>query len=284
VKGYLTKNSAMKLVRSESSITSLAEHPVALITGGTRGIGAAIALELAKNDFDIAVTARAITDRGTEQAKSIINQLRTLGGKAIFIKGDISSTQDRISLVNSLKREFGRIDVLVNNAGIAPKVRTDILKVTEENFDAILAVNLQGPYFLTQLIAKWMIELKKKRNIANQKIITITSTSSYTSSTQKGDYCISKAGLSMVTKLYADRLAEYGINVYEIRPSIISTAMSEPVKKKYDKLISEGVMPIKRWGTPGDLAKAVVAIAKDYFPFSTGAVFDVDGGFHLRRL
>jgi len=179
---------------------------------------------------------------------------------------------------------MGRIDLLVNNAGVSPKVRMDILEVTEESYDRVMTINLKGPFFLTQLVANWMIELKKFRNELEPKIVNISSISAYTSSTSRGEYCISKAGVSMMTKLYADRLSEYGVNVYEIRPGIIFTPMTEPVKEKYDKLISEGITPIKRWGTPEDVAKAVVAIAKGYFPFSTGEVFNVDGGFHIRRL
>jgi NAD(P)-dependent dehydrogenase (short-subunit alcohol dehydrogenase family) len=251
-----------------------------LITGSSRGIGAAIALELAKNCFDIAINAT----RGEEQAMSIMNEIRASGAKAIFLKADISSARDRDSILAGLKKEFGRIDILINNAGISPKMRVDILESSEDSFDRIMSVNLKGPYFLTQLVARWMIELKLNRCDLDPKIINISSVSSYTSSPSRGEYCISKAGVSMMTKLYADRLSEYGINVYEIEPGIILTDMTRPVKEKYDKLISDGVTPIKRWGKPEDVAKAVVAIAKGYFPFSTGEVFNVDGGFHLRRL
>jgi 3-oxoacyl-[acyl-carrier protein] reductase len=176
------------------------------------------------------------------------------------------------------------VDLLVNNAGVAPLARTDILEATEESFDRVLAINLKGPYFLTQLVSKWMIQLKKTNVVLKPKIVVISSMSAYTSSTNRGEYCVSKAGLSMMTQLYADRLSEYGINVYEIRPGIIMTDMTTPVKEKYDELIAEGITPIRRWGTTGDIANAVVAIAKDYFPFSTGEIFNVDGGFHLRRL
>jgi NAD(P)-dependent dehydrogenase (short-subunit alcohol dehydrogenase family) len=256
------------------------ERPVALITGSGRGIGAAIALELAKNNYDIAVNDIC----QEEQAAPIIEKIRKSGAKAIFIKADISKTEDRNSILANIKKEFGRIDVLVNNAGIAPRVRADILEASEESFDRVMTVNLKGPYFLTQLIAKWMVELKQKMNEFNPKIINIASISSYTSSPSRGEYCISKAGVSMMTKLYADRLSEYDINVYEIRPGIIFTPMTQPVKEKYDKLISEGLTPLKRWGQPEDIAKAIVAIAKNHFSFTTGSVFDIDGGFHLQRL
>jgi len=255
-------------------------RPVALITGAGRGIGAAIALELARNGFDIALND--ICEK--EHAMSVIDEIVASGVKAVFIKADVASKDGRQSIIDVLKKEMGRIDLLVNNAGVSPKVRMDILEVTEESYDRVMTINLKGPFFLTQLVANWMIELKKFRNELEPKIVNISSISAYTSSTSRGEYCISKAGVSMMTKLYADRLSEYGVNVYEIRPGIIFTPMTEPVKEKYDKLISEGITPIKRWGTPEDVAKAVVAIAKGYFPFSTGEVFNVDGGFHIRRL
>jgi NAD(P)-dependent dehydrogenase (short-subunit alcohol dehydrogenase family) len=178
------------------------------------------------------------------------------------------------------------LDLLVNNAGVAPAVRADLLDASEESFDRLIAINVKGPYFLTQAAAKWMIEQIRnpKSEIRNPKIITISSISAYTASTNRGDYCVSKAALSMLTPLYAARLAEHGINVYEIRPGIIATDMTGPVKEKYDRLIADGLTPIKRWGAPEDIGKAVVAIAEDLFPFSTGEVINVDGGFHLRRL
>ena len=172
----------------------------------------------------------------------------------------------------------------MNNAGVAPEVRADILEATEESFDRVIAINLRGPYFLTQRVAKHMIEYVQKHPDAQPKIINIGSNSAYTSSTSRGDYCISKAGIGMMTKLYADRLAEYGILVYEIRPGIIATDMTAVVKEKYDRLFAEGITPIRRWGTPEDVAKAVVALAEGALPYSTGEVINVDGGFHLHRL
>ncbi|MBW2121385.1 MAG: 3-ketoacyl-ACP reductase, partial [Deltaproteobacteria bacterium] len=179
---------------------------------------------------------------------------------------------------------FGRLDILVNNAGVAPESRVDILEATEESFDRLIEVNLKGPYFLTQRVANWMIEQKREDKRRTPKIINISSVSAYTASPSRGEYCISKAGLSMTTALFAVRLAQYGIGVYEIRPGIMETDMTAPVREKYNRLISEGVTPIRRWGTPEDVARAVLAIARDYFPFSTGEVIDVDGGFHLRTL
>lgn len=255
------------------------ERPMALVTGAARGIGAAIALELARNGFDVAIND--ICEE--EQAEQVISDIRASGARAIFIRADISKAEDRQLIVATLKRELDRIDLLVNNAGVAPKVRMDILEATEESYDRVMAINLKGPYFLTQLVARWMIELKKRSDL-EPKIVNISSMSAYVSSPFRGEYCISKAGVSMMTKLYADRLSEYGINVYEIRPGIIFTPMTESVKEKYDRLIGEGITPIKRWGKPEDIAKAVVAIAKGSFPFSTGEAFDVDGGFHLQRL
>jgi len=177
--------------------------------------------------------------------------------------------------------------LLVNNAGVAPRVRTDILQANEEEFDRAININVKGPYFLTQLAANWMIQRLGTGDSPQTflpKIVTISSISAYTASINRGEYCVAKAALSMLTPLYAARLAEYGINVYEIRPGLISTDMTAPVKDRYEKLIGDGLTPIKRWGTPKDIAKAVAAIAQDLFPFSTGEVINVDGGFHLRRL
>jgi len=181
---------------------------------------------------------------------------------------------------------FKRLDLLVNNAGLAPRVRADILEASEESFDLLINVNLKGPYFLTQAVANWMIEQTRQGVYkgAPPKIVTVGSISAYTASANRGDYCVSKAGLAMLTRLYAARLAEHGILVYEIRPGVIATDMTESVKEKYDTLIAEGLTPIRRWGKPSDIGKAVVAVALNYFPFSTGDVINVDGGFHMRRL
>lgn len=255
-------------------------QPVATITGAGRGIGAAIALALADNGFDIMVND--ILDE--EQVKPGIEKIQALGRIGIYCKADISKSSDRIKILRCLKENFGRVDLLVNNAGVAPLARMDILEATEESFDRVMSINLKGPYFLTQLISNWMIELKTANRTLSPKIVNISSNSAYTSSPSRGEYCVSKAGVSMMTKLYADRLSEYGINVYEIRPGIVMTDMTVPVREKYDKLIAEGITPIRRWGLPEDVASAVVAIAKNHFPFSTGEVINVDGGFHLRRL
>ena len=253
---------------------------MALVTGAGRGIGAAIAIALAQAGFDIMIND-VLDD---VQVAPNLTKIRELGRSAFFCRADISKSAERARIVESLKNEFHRVDLLVNNAGVAPLVRTDILEATEESYDRVMSINLKGPYFLTQLVAKYMIELKSKNHELNPKIVNISSNSAYTSSPSRGEYCVSKAGVSMMTKLYADRLSEYGINVYEIKPGIMRTEMTAPVREKYDKLIAEGIIPIKRWGTPEDVSNAVVAIAKDYFQYSTGESINVDGGFHLRRL
>lgn len=277
-------------------------NPVALITGASRGIGRGIALELARLGYDLVVnyagnetaaqqTARDCAALATDCRKTI---------RAEICQADISLGADRQKLVEFTKQTFGRLDLLVNNAGVAPNVRADILDANEDSFDRLIAINVKGPYFLTQLAAKWMIEQCSCRGDEadspkevgppphvggyRPKVVTVTSISAYTASTNRGDYCVSKAALSMLTPLFASRLAEQGINVFEIRPGVIATDMTGPVKEKYDKLISEGLTPIPRWGTPEDIGRAVAAIASDAFPFSTGEVINVDGGFHLRRL
>jgi 3-oxoacyl-[acyl-carrier protein] reductase len=261
---------------------------VALITGASRGIGRGIALELAKLDFHLVINYAVNAAAAQQTVRDCVMEAGS-SGKTIrteLCQADISRSADRQKLIEFTKKQFGRLDLLVNNAGVAPDVRTDILDASEESFDRLIAINVKGPYFLTQLAAKWMMEQIRnpKSEIRNPKIITVSSISAYTASTSRGDYCVSKAALSMLTPLFASRLAEYGINVYEVRPGVIATDMTNPVKEKYDKLIAGGLSPIKRWGTPEDIGKAVGAIASDALPFSTGEVINVDGGFHLRRL
>ena len=265
-------------------------NQVALITGASRGIGRGIALELAKLGHDL-VLNYAGNRVAAEQTQHDCLTAAAATGKSIraeICQADISRAADRQALIEFTRTSFGRLGLLVNNAGVAPQVRADILDASEESFDRLIAINVKGPYFLTQLAAKWMIEQIQSTQHATRntlpKIITISSISAYTASTNRGDYCVSKAALSMLTPLVAARLAEYGINVYEIRPGIIATDMTGPVKEKYDRLIADGLSPIKRWGTPEDVGKAVAAIAQDALPFSTGEVSNVDGGFHLRRL
>jgi NAD(P)-dependent dehydrogenase (short-subunit alcohol dehydrogenase family) len=261
-------------------------NPVALITGASRGIGRAIALELGCCGYDVVLNFSSNVEAATQTQIEVMSraQQQNKKNRAEICQADISRLEDRAQLVNLTREKFGRLDMLVNNAGIAPTVRADLLEASEESFDQLLDVNLKGPYFLTQAVAKWMIEQRQQDATRRPKIVTINSISAYAASVNRGDYCVSKAGLAMMTKLFAARLAEHGINVYEIRPGVIATDMTAPVKEKYDRLIAEGLTPIKRWGQPEDVAKAVAAIALDQFPFSTGEVINVDGGFHLSIL
>jgi 3-oxoacyl-[acyl-carrier protein] reductase len=264
-------------------------NPVALITGASRGIGRGIALELAKIGYDLVINYASNVAAARRTAVDCVSAARAAGKtvRAEICQADISSGADRRKLIQFTKEKLGRLDLLVNNAGVAPEVRADILEASEESFDRLIAINLKGPYFLTQLAANCMIEQSRTGvppATFRPKIITISSISAYTASVNRGDYCVSKAALAMLTPLYAARLAEHGINVYEIRPGVVRTDMTGPVKEKYDQLIEDGLTPIKRWGAPEDVGRAVVAIAQDLLPFSTGEVINVDGGFHLRRL
>jgi len=266
-------------------------NPVALITGASRGIGRGIALELARLGYDLVVNYAGNVEAAKKTAEDCVATAKAAEKtiRAEICQADISESVERRKLIEFTKSSFGWISLLVNNAGVAPDVRADILEATEESFDRLMAINVKGPYFLTQQVGKWMIQQvcspqPAARAPVRLKIITISSISAYTASTNRGDYCMSKAALSMLTPLFASRLAANGINVYEIRPGVIATDMTGPVKDKYDKLIAEGLTPIQRWGTPEDIGRAVVAIASDAFPFSTGEVINVDGGFHLRRL
>jgi 3-oxoacyl-[acyl-carrier protein] reductase len=207
-----------------------------------------------------------------------------LGARAELLQADISQTADHVRVMKLLNEKFGRLDVLVNNAGVAPKVREDMLIASEESFDRLVNINLRGPYFLTQRLSRWMVDLQRALPNYSPMIVNISSVSAYASSPNRADYCITKAGIAMMTQLYAHRLAEFGIPVFEIRPGVIETDMTAGVKEKYDRLIADGLTPIQRWGKPEDVAKAVAAIAQGSFPFSTGEVFNVDGGFHMRRL
>lgn len=262
----------------------------ALITGASRGIGRGIALELAKTGHDLVVNYAGRADAAQQTACECVGAAGLCGKiiRAVPCQADISQPADRQRLVEFTRQTFGRLDLLVNNAGVAPAVRADLLEAGEESFDRLIAINVKGPFFLTQRVARWMIEQCGPIGIAplgyRPKIVTVSSISAYTASTNRGDYCLSKAALSMLTPLFAARLAEHGIHVYEIRPGIIATDMTAAVKEKYDQLIGEGLTPVPRWGAPEDIGKAVVAIAEDYLPFSTGEVINVDGGFHLRRL
>ena len=262
-------------------------NQVALITGASRGIGRGIALQLARLGFDLILNYRANKVAAEATAADCLEIART-AARSIRVEicgGDISKPADRAQLLAFAERSFQRLDLLVNNAGMAPRQRLDIIEATEASFDEVLELNLKGPFFLTQAVAKFFLRLRSSLGPEYKpKIVTISSVSAYTASVNRGDYCISKAGLSMVTALFASRLAADGINVYEIRPGVIATDMTSAVKEKYDTLIANGLTPIARWGETDDVAKAVTAIAQDLLPFSTGEVINVDGGFHLRRL
>ncbi len=263
------------------------ERPVALVTGASRGIGRAIALELARLGYDVAISHFDFAPDGKPDesaAQQTLRDLAAAGARCSALRADVSNPEDRRKLVDLTRSQFGRCDFLMNNAGVAPLKRTDILEATEESFDRVLKINLKGPYFLTQLVANWMVQQRKEHPGRAFRICNTASMSSYTSSTGRGEYCISKAGVSMATMLWADRLAEFNIGVFEVRPGIIATDMTSTVKEKYDKLIAEGLTPTKRWGQAEDVARAVGAIAEGRLDFSTGQVINVDGGFHLRRL
>jgi len=254
---------------------------VALITGGANGIGLGIAKQLASEGYAIALMGRS----PEEHVKEKIAQVKSFDTTVVYVSGNVASDEDRKAVMQKIDSVFGRLDVLVNNAGVAPKVRMDILKTTEESFDYVLDINLKGTFFLSQLAANYMVEKIKQNRAVVPMIINVSSISAYSSSTARGEYCISKAGIGMVTALFADRLAEYGIKVYEIRPGIISTDMTAAVKEKYDRLIlEEGILPIKRWGLPEDVANAVSVLCSGKLAYSTGEVLNVDGGFHIRRL
>lgn len=258
----------------------MSDRPVALITGSSRGIGRGIALELAPLGYSIVVNYV----RNEPAARGTAAAVEQAGARAWVCQADVASADDRVRLVREALAQFGRIDMLVNNAGVPVADRVDLLDATEASWDRIVSTNLKGPYFLTQLVAREMIRLQAAGIVERPKIINISSVSAYAASTNRGEYCIAKAGMTMMTQLYADRLAEHGIQVFEIRPGVIESDMTAPVREKYDRLIAEGFTPIRRWGQPSDVGKAVAAIARDFLPFSTGEVINVDGGFHIRRL
>lgn len=265
----------------------MSDTPAAIITGGSRGIGKAIALELARLGYDIAVAHLDFTPDGRPDdlaAQATAREITALGRQCIALRADVSDADHRRNLLAAVEAAFGRCDFLMNNAGVAPQRRVDILQASEESFDRVLRINLKGPYFLTQLVANWMIRQKADHPDRPMRICNTSSVSAYTSSTGRGEYCISKAGVSMMTMLFADRLAEFNIGVFEVRPGIIETDMTAAVKEKYNALIAGGLTPIKRWGTAQDVAQAVGAIAQGRLDFCTGQVINVDGGFHLRRL
>lgn len=242
---------------------------IALVTGVAGGIGFAAAEKLINNG--IAVLGMDIAD----------GVPHPIDGDFTYIKGDLSKAGDREYFIKAAMDKYGRIDILVNVAGVAPRVRADLLEMSEESYDFVMNINTKGTLFLTQAAAKAMI---KNSGESKGNIVNISSMSAYTSSVNRGEYCISKAGVSMITALFADRLAEYGIMVNEIRPGIIATGMTEKVQTKYDALIENGLLPVKRWGTPEDISEAIYVLASGALPYVTGQSVDVDGGFHIQRL
>lgn len=253
---------------------------VALVTGGTRGIGFGIAECLAKEGYDLAVCGV----REDSAAAESLDRLRGHGGAVIYSQCDVGSTVDRAAMLEQIEQQYGRLHVLVNNAGVAPKRRLDVFDATEESFEWVMKTNLQGPYFLTQAVARWMVEQKTSEPAFAGCIINVSSISATVVSPSRGEYCVSKAGMSMATQLWAVRLAEIGIPVYEVRPGLTATDMTSGVKAKYDKLINEGLVPQNRWGVPEDTGKVVCALARGDLPYSTGQVIMVDGGLTIPRL
>jgi NAD(P)-dependent dehydrogenase (short-subunit alcohol dehydrogenase family) len=254
----------------------LAPRAVALVTGGSRGIGRGICLALARHGYAVAVNYA-----GNEAAARETQRLIGPHGDTLLCRADVGSAADRERLVDEVLAHWGQIDVLVNNAGITSVDRRDILEATQESWNRVLDVNLKGPFFLTQRVAREM--LRRLPDLVRPAIVNITSLSAYSVSTNRGDYCVSKSGLSMVTKLFALRLAEHGIRVFEVRPGVIDTDMTAAARERYTQLIAEGLAPIRRWGTAADVGQAVAALASGAIPFSTGDVLHIDGGFHIRR-
>ncbi len=259
---------------------SASNERVALITGGSRGLGLGIAQQLAADGFNVAINGR----RPSNDVAENIERLRALGGEVEYFRADVSDAASRQQMVDELRSRFGRINVLVNNAGVAPDARTDLLDASEESFDRVLGTNLKGPYFLTQLIAKWMIEQRQASESFNGNIVNVSSVSAELASINRGDYCISKAGVSMATKLWAMRLAEYAIQVYEVRPGIFQTDMTASVKEDYERLLSDGLALESRWGDPAELGRAVSLLVGGKLSYATGNVLRVDGGMTLPRL
>ncbi len=256
------------------------QRKVALVTGGTRGIGLGVAKALANGGFDLVVCGM----RGADAVQETLQVLREAGGDVIYARCDVSSRDDRSAMLEETRAHYGHLHVLVNNAGIAPRQRLDIMDATEESYEEVMRTNLQGPYFLTQAVARWMVEQQRVYAGWSGCIINVSSVSATMASPNRGEYCLSKAGISMATQLWASRLGEYDLPVYEVRPGITATDMTAGVKEKYDTLIANGLCVQKRWGTPEDVGKAIASLAAGAFPYSTGQVIMVDGGLTLSRL
>jgi len=254
--------------------------PVALITGGSRGIGFGIAMALARQGFDLGINGM----RPEEQIAEPLEALRAAGSEVAYLRGDIGDAESRQSMLDGLRERFGRLNWLVNNAGVAPKQRLDLLEMTEESFQRVVNTNLGGSFFLSQATARWLIEQKEAENSFQGGIINVSSISATVVSINRGEYCMAKAGMSMATQLFAARLGPHGLPVYEIRPGLTQTDMTAGVREKYDKLIEDGLCVTPRWGYPEDSGKAVAALATGAFPYSTGQVIMIDGGLTIPRL
>lgn len=259
---------------------STSTRRVALVTGGTRGIGLGISQKLAADGFDLAVNGR----REEADVKDTLDALRATGAKVLYCRADVAVADDRSRMVGEIREAYGRLDVLVNNAGVAPSERADILDAGEASFDRLVSINLKGPYFLTQAAGNWMAAQHKADNHFTGAIINVSSVSATVVSVNRGDYCISKAGIAMATQLWAARMAEFGVSVYEVRPGVIKTDMTAGVTEKYDKLIAEGLTVDPRWGAPEDVGNAVGVLARGELSYATGSVIMVDGGLTLPRL
>jgi NAD(P)-dependent dehydrogenase (short-subunit alcohol dehydrogenase family) len=257
------------------------DKPVAVITGASRGIGRSIAIALAAEGYDIAAIARSVDSEGMELLGP---EIERRGSQFFPIGLDVSCTSCHKEVVMNILERYGRIDVLINNAGVAPLQRNDVLDMTEDSYDRVMNINLKGPAFFAQKIAKEMIWLKPQIDNYNPVIVFITSVSSSRSSINRAEYCISKAGLSMVSTIFADRMSREGVLVFEIRPGVIQTDMTTKIRDKYDKLINDGLIPQKRWGMPEDIAKAVASISRGDWNFSTGMVFEISGGLNIHKL
>jgi NAD(P)-dependent dehydrogenase (short-subunit alcohol dehydrogenase family) len=253
---------------------------VAAVTGGARGIGLGISTALATEGFDLAICGQ----RAEADVAPTLDALRETGARVVYARADVGNTADRAAFMDAIRAAYGALHVLVNNAGIAPKVRADILEAGEESFDELVRVNLKGPYFLSQAAARFMIEQRGADETWKGCIVNITSISAEVASVNRGDYCLTKAALGMSNKLWSARLAEHGIPVYEVRPGVIKTDMTAGVTAKYDALIAQGLIPQNRWGLPEDVGRAVASLTRGDFPYSTGQVLMVDGGMTLQRL
>jgi len=263
----------------------VSNRKTAIVTGAGQGIGRGIVLELAKNDFNVVgvdvIFQPENNEKGLFEVKA---RAKELGVEFLPVHADISNLQDHEKIIQKTLEQFGRIDVLVNNAGVAPRQRLDVLETTPDSYDRVMTINARGPFFLTQQVARQMIRQREKDASITRYIIFISSISAYYSSPSRAEYCLSKAAVSQAARIYADRLSESGINVFELRPGIIQTDMTAVVKEKYDKLIAEGLIPQKRWGYPEDVGKAVVGLVKGYFDYSTGLIAEISGGMNICRL